>query len=42
MVEITIKEMKNKTESDRYGWKVEWMKNRTVYSAGKIFAEPAE
>ena len=28
MVEIAIKEMKNKKSSDRYGWKAEWIKNR--------------
>ena len=28
MVEIAIKEMKNKNASDRYRWKAEWIKNR--------------
>ena len=27
MVEIAIKEMKNKKASDRHGWNTEWMKN---------------
>ena len=27
MVEIAIKEMKNKKVPDRYGWKAEWVKN---------------